>query len=525
MQTAYDLVWLSSERTPDHLALVDDVTDRALSYRALLDEIDAVAAGLADRGVTAGRRIATVLPAVFDHCVVTLALQRLGAVPAVMNFRLDFDDVAKLIGHGGIDGAVTLAQSGLVTAVTEALPEGAMVLTVGGGVGRAEEYSLCRGDVLSLPPAPRPGREDEAFIFYTSGTTGLPKGVVLAHRTTEHRVIWLATHAGLRHGPHNRALGFMPLSHAIGFYGVFLVTLAFGGTYYVMSSFDPTRAVDMVERHAITYMFAIPTLYHAMTTAPNHAPEKMASLELVLYGGAAIEPSLIRHIDENWGGALHHIYGTTETMCSLHNPDPVEAPAKLRPGFYSRTRAIRVGGGPDDFVPVGEEGELIIDATADTMFSGYLNRPDATAEKMKDGWYWSGDIVIVEPDGDLTLRGRVDDMIRTGGESVHPEEIETVLDAHPDVAESSVVGVSDARWGQIVVACVVPAEDTVDCAVLDAHCRSSSLAGFKRPKGYVTVRSLPKNAAGKVLRRLLRDLATEARMEKGEAEYCAVRSI
>lgn len=518
MQTAYDLVWLSGERTPDHLALVDDASDRALSYRALLDEIDSVAAGFAARGVEAGSRIATVLPGVFDHCVATLALQRLGAVPALMNFRLKPEEIAALVRDGGMAGAIVPADEELATTMRDALPDGAMLLAVGGATGPAEDYAACRGNAATLSPAPRPEREDEAFIFYTSGTTGLPKGVVLAQRTTEHRVIWLATQAGLRHGNHNRALGFMPLSHAIGYYGVFLVTLAFGGTYYVMSAFNPAKAVEAVEQNRITYMFAIPTLYHAMTRAPGYTPGKMSSVELTLYGGAAIDPDLLAHMDAEWGGTVRHIYGTTETMCSLYNPDPQAAPATLRPGFYSRTRVIRLGGGPDDIVAPGEEGELIIDATADANFSGYLNRPDATAEKMKDGWYWSGDIVVAEGNGDVTLMGRVDDMIRTGGENVHPEEVEKVLDAHPGIAECSVIGLADAHWGQIVVGCVVSAGDAPDAGALDAHFRAGALAGYKRPKAYLFVETLPKNAANKVLRRHLRDRAALAR-DGGHASY------
>ena len=333
---------------------------------------------------------------------------------------------------------------------------------------------------------------------------------MLAQRTTEHRVLWLATQAGLRHGWHNRTLGFMPLSHAIGFYGVFLVTLAFGGTYYAMTGFDPAAAVEMTERHAITYMFAVPTLYHAMTRAPGYAPERMRSLELVLFGGGVIEPELIGHIDRHWPAAIRHIYGTTETMCSLYNPDPVERPASLRPGFYSRTRAVRLGGGPDDAVGPGEEGELIIDASADATFSGYLNRPEATAGKLRDGWYYSGDIVEIEADGDLRLRGRVDDVIRSGGENIHPEEVEAALAAHPGVADCCVVGLPDPRWGQAVLACVVAAGEAPGAAALDAHCRAGGLAGFKRPKGYLFVDSLPRNAANKVLRRDLRQTAEAA---------------
>ena len=518
MQTAYDLIWLSGERTPGQLAMVDDVTGRRLTYRELLDEIDAVAAGLAARGVGRGTRVATALPGLYDHCIALLALQRLAAVPALLNFRLGADDVAGSIADGGIEAAIIASDAGLAGTVAAALPAGGALLAVGGAAGPAGDFAACRGDPSDLPPVPRPGREDPAFIFYTSGTTGAPKGVVLAQRTVEHRILWLSTHAGLRHGAHNRTLGFMPLSHAIGFFGVFLVTLAYGGTYYVMSAFDPSAAVAAIERHRITYLFAVPTLYHAMIAAPDYAPERLASLDLVLYGGAAIDPALIARMDAEWSAHIVHIYGTTETMCSLYNPDPVAAPARLRPGFYSRTRAVRIGGGPDDPAAPGEEGELIVDTAADTIFTGYLNRPDATAEKMRDGWYYTGDIVVPEGDGDVTLMGRVDDMIRSGGESVHPDEVEAVIEAHDGVAEACVIGIADPRWGEMVVACVAPADGELDTAGLDAHCRSSALAGFKRPRAYLVVGTLPRNAANKVLRRVLRETAEAARVG-GDAAF------
>jgi 2-furoate---CoA ligase len=180
-----------------------------------------------------------------------------------------------------------------------------------------------------------------------------------------------------------------------------------------------------------------------------------------------------------------------------------------------------LNGAPGDAVRPGEEGELIVDANVDTIFSGYLNRPDATAEKVRDGWYYTGDIVRLENDGDVTLMGRVDDMIRSGGENIHPEEVEAALESHPGVAACSAVGIADPRWGQIVVACIVPDGDTPDIADLDTHCRQSALVPFKRPRGYLFVDAFPRNAAGKVLRRLLRDAATEARAA-GDASYRAL---
>ena len=513
MHTGYELVWIAAERTPNHPAIVDDRTDRKLSYAELIAEVDAVAAGFAARGIGAGSRVATALPTLWEHSIAILALMRLNAVPAMLNFRLKPEEITGICEACEIDAAVILPDAALADAVSRALPDGAPVWSAGQAAGSALDFAACRGDAAALGPYEKPAETDMAFLFFTSGTTGLPKAVVLNHRTTEHRLVWLSTQGGLRQGSHNRSLGCMPLSHAIGFYGVFLVTLAFNGTFYVLSEFNPMAIVDLVEREKITYTFCVPTMFQAIVGVPNYTPAKMASMEIALFGGITIDPDLLEHIHEKWGGTIRHIYGTTETMASLSNPEPVGQHATLRPGYYTRSRLIRIGGdGPDDVVSAGEEGELIVDANVDTIFTEYLGRPDATAEKLRDGWCYTGDVFLQEENGDITLVGRVDDMIRSGGESIHPEEVELVLETHPDVAEVSVIGILDAKWGQMVVAAVVAKSDNPAglSADLDSHCRASSLAGFKRPKAYHIVENLPRNAANKVLRRLLRDAASEA---------------
>ena len=315
MQTCYDLVWLSARRAPNDLAIVDDVSDRAFTYQELIDEIDEVAAGLAEKGVKQGMRIATVLPSLFDHAIALLALQRLAAVPALMNFRLTPNEIGQLVKLGEIDGAIILPDENLADTLNNILENSQRLFCVGNTIEQAGNFTECRGNPKVLDPIPTPNPEDLSFIFYTSGTTGLPKGVALSHRTTEHRILWLATHVGFRHGNHNKLLGFMPLSHAIGFYGVFLAALSYNGTYYVQSAFEPSEAVNLIEKHKITYMFAVPQLYFAITQAPNYAPKKMRSLQKVLYGGAEIIPDFLIKIDEEWAAKIFHIYGTTEIMC------------------------------------------------------------------------------------------------------------------------------------------------------------------------------------------------------------------
>jgi 2-furoate---CoA ligase len=257
-----------------------------------------------------------------------------------------------------------------------------------------------------------------------------------------------------------------------------------------------------------------------MVSAPNYKPERMSSLDLVLYGGAPIMPALLDRIDREWPATVRHIYGTTEIMCALHNPEPVGRPVTLRPGYYSRVRIVSPGGNENDLVKPGETGELIVDASADTFFSEYLNRPDATAEKLRNGWYFTGDVCVLRDDGDVDLVGRVDDVIRSGGENIYPEEVEAVLATHPAIREAAVIGVPDPLWGEMVVACVALAAAGTRWQEFDAHCRASTLARYKKPRAYLTMDTLPRNAANKVLRQSLRETVnTERERRKSDRLY------
>ena len=197
-------------------------------------------------------------------------------------------------------------------------------------------------------------------------------------------------------------------------------------------------------------------------------------------------------------------YGSSEIYTFTIDQDAAAKPGSAgKAGINQRIRVVEIGAGdPDRTVPAGTEGEVIASLESEEAFAGYWQRPDADARALKQGWYFTGDVGYCDADGDLFVTGRVDDMIISGGENVLPAEIESVLSVHPAVAEAAVAGLADERWGQKVAAFVVRA-GPVDGAGLDAHCRASALADFKRPRTYVFVRAIPKSPVGKVLRRLL----------------------
>ncbi|MGQ0652797.1 MAG: AMP-binding protein [Betaproteobacteria bacterium] len=501
-QTIYDMVRLAAARAPDHLAIVDDRTERRLTYRQLIRESDAYAAGFAALGIGPGKIVATVLPNLFEHALALLALHRAGAVPAMINARLKPAEAAALVQQGKMAGALVMPDDAMVQAVSGALPKGAPVITVG------KALDNCRGDPASAPPWKGADPEGMALVLYTSGTTGLPKGVMVPHRATDQRVLYLSLQCGVVHGTHNRVIGLMPLFHAVGFYSGLLAALALDGTYYLCSAFDPAKAVDAIERDGITLLFGSPTHLHGILSAPNFSAEKMRSVQNVIYAGAAMPGPVVERVAKAFAGRkFTNIYGTTEVMNALYMPDPVGRPHRYRPGFWSNIRVGRIGGTVDELAAIGGEGELLVDIFADAFFLGYLHRPDATAEKVQNGWYRTGDIAIALEGGDVELRGRVDDMIISGAENVHPHEIEALLAKHPGVAEAVVIGVPDERWGEIVVACVRPGAQKPTEEALDGYCRESTLANYKRPRAYVFFDEIPRNAANKVLRRVLKEQA------------------
>jgi 2-furoate---CoA ligase len=246
---------------------------------------------------------------------------------------------------------------------------------------------------------------------------------------------------------------------------------------------------------------------------PGFPSADTGSVRKIGFAGAAMPDGLLKRVDAAFQPELFvNHYGSSEIYTFTIEPQAASKPGSAgKAGINQRIRVVRLGAGaPDESVAVGEEGEVIADMESEEAFEGYWRRPDADAKALRQGWYFTGDTGYVDATGDLFVTGRVDDMIISGGENISPAEIESVLSLHPAVAEVAVVGLPDERWGQRVTA-FVRRGGTVDGAALDAWCRQSSLADYKRPRDYVFVADIPKSSVGKILRRLL--VAGEYRVE------------
>jgi 2-furoate---CoA ligase len=453
-----------------------------LSYSELRRRAARLAGSLAALGLQPGDRLAAVLDNRHETVELYWATQWLGAVFVPLSWRLREDEIRYCIDDAG--------------ARLVARDDGAGGVAVDGTpFGR-----LLEGDEHA--GAFERDEREPSLMLYTSGTTGRPKGVPRSHRADRAAGLAQALQHGLVFG--DRTLGVMPLYHTMGMHSLLAMSLV-GGSFVCQPRWDAAVALELIECERLTSLYLVPTLFHDVTT--NDHEVDVTSVESLAYAGAAMPGALVRRCLQVFEPRIFvNHYGSTEIYTfSVQRDQAAKAGCAGRSSLNARLRLVRLDpeAGPDDVIPPGNEGEIICSLDSDEAFGGYWNRPDADAKAIRDGWYFTGDIGRLDADGDLWVVGRVDDMIISGGENIHPLEVEDVVGTHPAVREVAVIGAPDDRWGQRVVAVVV-AMDEVTAEELDVHCLSSPLARFKRPREYRFVDALPKSSAGKILRRALR---------------------
>ncbi len=484
---------------PDRIAI--DAPDRRMSYAAMVEKAARLAGYFRETcGIAPGGRIAIFTENHAEFYPVLLAAWHAGLAAVPVNAKLHAKELAWIVAD--CRAALLLTSSKLASTLSDAGDVAWPRILV---LDAPEYTRACSSDPIPLHDV-RPS--DEAWLFYTSGTTGRPKGAMLSHRS-----ILFMCHAYYADidmlGPDDTALHAAPLSHGSGLYG--LANMLRGGCNVILPGFDPRSVLDAIATNAHVSMFAAPTMITRLLADPTLPSADLGNLKTITYGGAPMYVADLKRALERFGPRLYQLYGQGESPMTITglskamhaDHDHPRYEQRLASAGVART-GVRFDIVRDDGTPCacGEVGEII--TTSDCLMTGYWNAPEANFKAMRAGWLWTGDLGSKDEDGFLTIKDRSKDMIISGGTNIYPREIEEVLLLHPAVAEVAVVGRPHPDWGEEAVAYVVARPATpVSAGELDALCLEN-IARFKRPKDYVFVDDLPKNNYGKILKTELR---------------------
>jgi long-chain acyl-CoA synthetase len=479
----------SAARDPNRVALKLD--DLEVTY-GLLDGATAHMAGLlAEKGVTAGDRVGIMLPNVPYFAVCYYGALRAGAVVVPMNVLLKRREVefyardpeAKLVlaWHGFAEDAEAGAEDAGVECLLVA--PGEFEQMVGAATPRTEMADT--------------GDSDTAVILYTSGTTGTPKGAELTHANLKSNC---EISRGLFDlGAEAVTLGALPLFHAFGQTCGLNATIVGGGMLTLIPRFDPGKALEIIERDRVTVFEGVPTMYNAMLHHPDASSFDTSTLEVCASGGSAMPVEVMHGFEEKFGCKVLEGYGLSETspVASFNHPDRERKAGSI--GTPVERVEMKVVDDDGNDLPAGDVGEIVI--RGENLMKGYWNRPDATAEAIRDGWFHTGDMAKVDEDGYFFIVDRKKDMIIRGGYNVYPREIEEVLYEHPDVREVAVVGVPHDELGEEVGAAVALKDGaSATPEELRDHVKAQ-VAAYKYPRLVWLVEDLPKGPTGKILKR------------------------
>ena len=493
---------------PDRLALI--AGDTQISYRDFDRRVDQTAAALAAAGVGHGDRVAILDKNSLEYAELLFGAARLGAVQVPVNYRLAPDEVAYIVNDARAKVFVVGPEFvPVLDAIAGKLEHVTHPVVIGGSGHSYRDYAEW-GAAHKPEPVERDIDTSEVFVqLYSSGTTGLPKGVMLTH-DNYNAILPLANELWTM-GENSVMMVAMPLYHVAG-NAITVATIYNGITGVIMREPDPVAIAHAIERHRVTHTFLVPVLLQFMQLMPEVRQADMSSLELLLYGASPISDDVLRGAMEMLPGTrFMQVYGLTETTGAItylppedHDPDGpnahrVRAAGVPNPGVQLRI----VDPATLEEVPRGQVGEILC-RTAQNM-QGYWGLPDATAAALlPDGWFRTGDAGYLDDDGYLYIHDRVKDMIISGGENIYPAEVENVLMSHPKVADCAVIGVPDERWGETPKAIVVLAENAEfsEQELID-YCRER-LAHFKCPTSVERRDAIPRNPTGKILKARLR---------------------
>ncbi|MDX1394215.1 MAG: AMP-binding protein, partial [Gemmatimonadota bacterium] len=430
---------------------VDDVS---VTYGELLERVEQLAAHLVEEGLEAGDRIALLCKNDFAFCELMMAASRTGIVLVPLNYRLALPEIEFIVQDSGarilfagtdfVDSArAAQATSGTCASVVEVTADGLF----GGWAPSSAAHSAAVRD-----------RDAILFQMYTSGTTGKPKGALISQKN----VLAMMANGCRELGPFHeasRSLVCMPLFHVAGSAWLFF-GIAAGCTNDLVVDIDPGRILDRIEQNEISCTLMVPTVIHMVTTEAEARGATVSGLKTICFGASPMPAELLKRAKRVFPDTdFIHVYGMTETTCMFTALDPAELRADRRLESCGKPFAdaeVKVVDPEGVEVPAGVVGEII--CRTPQLMTGYWNRPEATSNAIRDGWYHTGDAGQLDEEGFLYIRDRIKDLVITGGENVYPAEVENAVLAHPGVADVAVIGVPDEKWGEIVLAAIVVGE-------------------------------------------------------------------
>ena len=492
-------------KTPEKTALVFE--GRRWSYAQWNCWVNKTAHAFHAAGIRKGDHVALLTYNLPEQVTTFYALMKLGAVPVPINYRLAANEVKYIVDDS--KARILLFEEALrapVAAIRDSLSVEKLLY-----VGPKPE-----GKEIPFERFVEPGSErepqivgdwhDPAFIMYTSGTTGRPKGVVRSHLAEIMGSVSMVMECGFR--ADDVILNNKPLFHIAQLQLQFIPFVHLGATNVLTRGFDVDETLSLVGKERITVLHGVPTQMVMMVGA-DLSKYDLSTLRCGFFGGQTLADDVTRKVMAWFPEYFGNVYGSTEalmvTACDYRRvPDKLGSVGKA--SVNMEVRVIRADGrDPDDLCKPGEIGQLI--TRGPSLLTEYFGLPDRTAAAFAKGWFMSGDAAVLDDEGFITVMGRMDHTIKSGGENIHPSEIENVLFKHPGIANAAAVGLPSRKWGQVVCAAIIRKDPKLDASALDAFCLSSpDLADFKRPRHYFFVDEIPSNPTGKVERGKLKDL-------------------